>query len=112
MSRLLASNATCQAPAIATLRRVAPAPRPAPRSWTWAKLADVEPRLLAVAWWAAQTSFSWTAYEALKTRMEPFVGSTAQQPELRSIAAWNAAGQHLIDCMQRGQIGCTGGPRR
>ncbi|MGO9109666.1 MAG: hypothetical protein ACLP9L_10570 [Thermoguttaceae bacterium] len=81
---------------------VTPTRRPTPRSWIWAELVAIEPRLLDVAKWAARTSFSWSAYQALKAQMRPFVGSKAQQPELRTSAAWDVAGQHLLDRLQRG----------
>ncbi len=96
------SAPTIQAPAIVVPQQVTPKPRPRSRSWTWPELVATEPRLLDVARWAATARFSWTAYEALKVRMRPLVGSAAQQPELRTRAAWDAAGQYLVDCMQRG----------
>jgi hypothetical protein len=60
-----------------------------------------EPRLVDVAEWVANNRFGWRAYQALKKRLLPLVGSAAQQPELRTSAAWNVAGQHLLDCLQR-----------
>jgi hypothetical protein len=102
MNNLIAPRPIVQAPAIVTHRWFTPTPRRATRSWTWPELVAAEPRLLTVAQWAAKTRFSWTAYEALNARMEPFVGSFAQQPQSRTSAAWNAAGQYLLDCMQRG----------
>jgi hypothetical protein len=100
MNHPMGSRTTFQAPTIAVPSPIRPTPQSAPQSWNWTELADAEPRLLAVAQWAARTHFSWTAYQALKARMRPLVGSAAQQAELRTSAAWDAAGQHLLDCLQ------------
>jgi hypothetical protein len=97
---ITASRTPFQAPAFVVPRPVTPTPQPTPRSWSWSDLVAAEPRLLDVAEWATETEFSWSAYQALKARMRLLVGSKAQQPELRTRAAWDSVGQHLLDCMQ------------